>query len=112
MNPAEEHEAEERETPWKVYLTSKAEKQANNLPEAINDILFFLKGELEQEGPVQPEWHHYGKLAGKRREYHHCHLNKGKPRYVAVWVVENREKMILEICFAGTHEKANYRQFK
>jgi len=46
------------------------------------------------EGPVQPEWHHYGKPAGKKREYHHCHLNKGKPRYVAVWVVENREKML------------------
>ena len=102
----------ERETPWQVFLTGKAEKQANNLPEAINDILYVLKAELEQEGPVQSEWHHYGKLAGKRREYHHCHLNKGKPRYVAVWVVEDREKMILEICFTGTHEKVNYSQFK
>jgi hypothetical protein len=71
-----------------------------------------LKGELELEGPAQPEWHHYGKLMGKKREYHHCHLNKGKPRYVAVWVVENHEKMILEICFVGTHEKVNYKQFK
>jgi mRNA-degrading endonuclease YafQ of YafQ-DinJ toxin-antitoxin module len=102
----------ERESSWTVTLTRKAEKQANALPAAINDALFFLKGELELEGPVQPEWHHYGKLQGKRREYHHCHLNKGKPRYVVVWAVENREKMILEICFAGTHEKVNYDLFK
>jgi mRNA-degrading endonuclease RelE of RelBE toxin-antitoxin system len=103
---------DERETPWVVDLTQKADKQAQKLPADMRAALYVLKGELAEEGPVQPEWHHYGKLIGKKREYHHCHLNKGKPRYVAVWVVESREKMILEICFAGTHEKVNYNQFK
>jgi hypothetical protein len=103
---------EKRGIPWQADLTQKADKQAGKLPPDIRAALYVLKGELEMEGPVQPEWHHYGKLQGKKREYHHCHLNKGKPRYVAVWVVENRKKMILEICFAGTHEKVNYDQFK
>jgi mRNA-degrading endonuclease RelE of RelBE toxin-antitoxin system len=98
--------------PWQVNFARKAEKQADSLPMTINDALFLLKDELEQEGPVQFEWHHYGKFGGKKREYHHCHLNKGHPRYVAVWVVENFEKQILEICFAGTHEKVNYKQFR
>ena len=102
----------ERDTPWLVDFTRKAEKQARSLPGAINDILFVLKDELAQEGPIQAEWYHYGKLAGKKREYHHCHLNKGHPRYVAVWVVEDLEKQILEICFTGTHEKVDYKLFK
>lgn len=100
------------DTPWQVDFSRKAEKMACGLPQAIHDALFLLRDELETEGPVQPEWHNYGKLTGKKREYHHCHLNKGHPRYVAVWVVEDVEKMVLEICFAGTHEKVNYKQFK
>jgi mRNA-degrading endonuclease YafQ of YafQ-DinJ toxin-antitoxin module len=103
---------EERETPWLVDLTRKAEKMAGKLPGNIYEVLATLQMELKLEGPVQTEWHHYGKLQGKKREYHHCHLNKGKPRYVAVWVVEIHEKMILEIVFAGTHEKVNYNRFK
>jgi len=102
----------ERETPWQVDLTQRIDKQVQKLPLHIRAALYVLKAELETEGPVQPEWHHYGKLVGKKREYHHCHLNKGKPRYVAVWAVEDSEKMILEICFTGTHEKVNYSQFK
>jgi mRNA-degrading endonuclease RelE of RelBE toxin-antitoxin system len=104
--------ADKRETSWQVDFTRKAQKQADNLPNAINDTLFVLKDELEVEGPVQTEWHHYGRLAGKKREYHHCHLNKGHPRYVAVWVVEDRVKQIIEICFADTHEKVDYALFK
>lgn len=102
----------ERETPWQVEFTRKAQKQADRLPQPINDALYLLKGQLELEGPVQPTWHHYGKLAGKKREYHHCHLNKGHPRYVAVWVVEDRKAQIIEICFADTHESVNYKNFK
>lgn len=103
---------EKNDIRWQVDFTRKAEKMACGLPQNINDALFLLKGELEKEGPVQPEWHNYGKLVGKKREYHHCHLNKGHPRYVAVWVVENAEKMLLEICYAGPHGSVNYRQFK
>ena len=82
------------------------------MPDPIRSATYVLKGEMEEEGPVQTEWHHYGKLAGKKREYHHCHLNKGHPRYVGVWVVTDRKAQIIDICFADTHENVNYKQFK
>lgn len=102
----------ERDTPWQVDFTRKAQKQIERLPDLLRATVYVLKAELEQEGPVQPEWFHYGKLVGKKREYHHCHLNKGHPSYVAVWVVEDRKAQVIEICYADTHEKVNYRQFK
>jgi hypothetical protein len=39
---------------------------------------------------------------------HHCHLKKGKPTYVAVWEVKNREIRLIEVTYVGTHEKAPY----
>lgn len=97
---------------WQVDFTRKAEKQALALPQAIYDTLGVLKREIEYEGPVQAEWHHYGVLKGKKGEYHHCHLNKGKPRYVAVWEVIKNTVRLVEIRFVGTHEAVNYKQFK
>lgn len=103
---------DDRDTPWQVDFTRKAEKQAGELPVPVYETLAVLKRELELEGPVQPEWHHYGKLAGKKGEYHHCHLNKGKPRYVAVWEVVKDAVRVIEIRYAGTHEKVSYKQFR
>lgn len=103
---------DERDTSWQVDFTRKAEKQAGDLPRPVYETLAVLKRELELEGPVQPEWHHYSKLTGKKGEYHHCHLNKGKPRYVAVWEVVKNAVRVIEIRYAGTHENVNYRQFK
>lgn len=107
MNIADKHSAL-----WEVNFTRKAKKQAEGLPKSVFEILALLKGELELEGPVQPEWHHYGKLVSKKGEYHHCHLNKGKPRYVAVWEVISNTVRVIEIRYAGTHENVSYRQFK
>lgn len=100
-----------QDTPWLVRFSSKAAKQASKLPAQMNDILLTLIAELAVEGPVQAEWHHYGKLEGAK-DVHHCHLNKGKPRYVAVWKVVDREVQIMEVQYAGTHEKVNYKTFK
>ena len=107
MNTTEE----EHPTPWKVKFTKKTQKQAEKLPADINDALYVLKGEMEMEGPVQNGWHHYGKLRGKKAEIHHCHLNKGHPRYVAVWEVVKNQVRLIEIRYAGTHENANYNKF-
>lgn len=71
-------------TLWQVGFTTKAQKQATALPRTFYEALDLLRAELEIIGPVLPHWHHYGKLKGKKGEYHHCHLNKGKPRYVVV----------------------------
>lgn len=90
----------------------KAEKQSAKLPEEIFFALALLRSELEAEGPIQPEWQNYSKLKGKRGEYHHCHLNNGHPRYVAVWEVIDRQIHLMEIIFAGPHGAVNYREFK
>ena len=103
---------DEQNTPWQVDFTRKARKQVEKLPDLVRASVYLLKAEMEREGPVQPEWHHYSKLVGKKREYHHCHLNKGHPRYVAVWLVEDRKMQVIEICYADTHENVNYSQFK
>ncbi len=35
-------------------------------------------------------------------------LKKGKPTYVAVWVEREDEIRLVEVVYAGTHEKAPY----
>ena len=40
----------------------------------------------------------------------HCHLNKGKNRYVAVWRVQDFTITIMEMHYVGTHEGANYKR--
>jgi hypothetical protein len=97
---------------WTVTFSNTAEKQKKQLPDDIRDNLFALVTELEWEGPDQAEWTNYGKLKGRKKgeDYRHCHLNKGKPRYVAVWRVQDMELQLMEIRYVGTHEKANYRR--
>ncbi|MDR2669351.1 MAG: hypothetical protein LBC14_05300, partial [Desulfovibrio sp.] len=55
---------EEARNLWKVCFTNAAVKQRNKLPKAIGARLLLLATEMETEGPIQPEWHHYGKLTG------------------------------------------------
>ena len=95
------------ESAWAVYFTGKAAKQAEELPPVMRDSLLALAIDLRCKGPVQPEWHHYGKLRGKKDIYH-CHLNKGKPRYVTVWQVTDKQIKVIEVRYVGTHENAPY----
>ncbi|MDR1922628.1 MAG: cytotoxic translational repressor of toxin-antitoxin stability system [Candidatus Adiutrix sp.] len=96
---------------WTVLFTGQAKKQKDQLPENIRDNLAALKLDLEWKGPEQWDWFHYGKLSRKKNQnFHHCHLNKGQPRYVAVWKVVDMEIRIMEIRYVGTHENANYRR--
>ena len=90
---------------WTVAYSKKAEKQYNKLPSAIQDKLDFLAAEIEQLGPVRGNWKNYGKLSDKR---HHCHLKSGKPTYVAVWEETDSTINLVEVTYAGTHEKAPY----
>ena len=92
---------------WTVEITGKAQKQKGKLPEDIADALLALWTELKLEGPIQPEWPHFGKLKGRKDEYH-CHLNKGRPTYVAVWQVQDKQIRLMEITYVGTHENAPY----
>jgi len=99
----------EHSSPWQVRFTGKARKQKEKLPAAIAAALYALHKELEAEGPERVNWPHYGKIAGKP-DMRHCHLNKGRPRYVAVWKITDRSVQLMEIRYVGTHENADYRR--
>ncbi len=90
---------------WRSRLTKKAEKQAAKLPKTIRELLFQLLREIESSGPVRGDWPNYSKLGDGK---HHCHLKKGRPTYVAVWVERENEIRLVEVIYAGTHEKAPY----
>ncbi len=92
---------------WTVKMTGKARKQADRLPEKARKALDQLVWEIRLTGPVKANWHHYGKLKGMDG-MHHCHLNKGKPRYVAVWKEAEGGIHLVEVRYVGTHEKAPY----
>ncbi len=94
---------------WSVLFTGKARKQKQKLPKGISAALDLLREELAQAGPERRNWPHYGLIVGKH-DLHHCHLNRGKPCYVAVWKVTDREVNIMEMRYVGTHENANYRR--
>ncbi len=98
--------------PWLVNFSSKAEKQKEELPEALKSALNLLRRELEADGPDRGNWPHYGKIKGKGKnvDMRHCHLNKGRTVYVAVWIVVDGVMQILEVRYVGTHENADYRR--
>jgi mRNA-degrading endonuclease RelE of RelBE toxin-antitoxin system len=92
---------------WTVEFTGKAQKQYARLSEKIQLIVAALAGELETEGPSQPEWRHFGKLQGSADCYH-CHLKTGRPTYVACWQALNRKIELMEVNYVGSHESAPY----
>lgn len=102
---------DDEKPPWQVDFTGSAKKQKGKLPRNIAENLFLLKFELEQEGPVQPEWRNYGQIVNAAG-FHHCHLNNQHPRYVAVWKVVDPEEQVIEIRFVGPHGSVNYSRFK
>jgi mRNA-degrading endonuclease RelE of RelBE toxin-antitoxin system len=90
---------------WKVEFTGKAKRQTDKLPIRIREILFQLMREIQTAGPVRGDWPNYSKLSDHK---HHCHLKKGKPTYVAVWRESQGRIRLIEVIYAGTHEKAPY----
>jgi mRNA-degrading endonuclease RelE of RelBE toxin-antitoxin system len=90
---------------WEVRLRRKAEKQAEKLPCAVRASLTLLIREMENRGPIRGNWPNYGRLGLNR---YHCHIKQGHPTYVAVWEVLDNEIRLIEVTYAGTHEKAPY----
>lgn len=90
---------------WTVTVSRKAVKGCRALPSAVAKVLELLMLELEKHGPVRGDWPNYSKLGPGR---HHCHLKKGRPTYVAVWEERNGQVKLIEVTYAGTHEKAPY----
>ena len=90
---------------WQVQLSKKVSKNAAKLPKSVRASLAALLRHIEVQGPVRGDWPNYGKLGPKR---HHCHLKKGQPTYVAVWEELETGIRLVEVTYAGTHEKAPY----
>ena len=90
---------------WTVVLHPRVIKRKPRLPQRIQDVLEFFLRELELEGPWRGNWPNYGKLSRLR---HHCHLKKGRPTYVVVWDVHERQQRLIEVIYVGTHENAPY----
>jgi mRNA-degrading endonuclease RelE of RelBE toxin-antitoxin system len=88
-----------------VEFTNKARKQKGKLPRTVQEVLFQLVKEIEKAGPVRGDWPNYAKL---QADTHHCHLKKGSPTYVAVWREVKTDIQLVEIVYAGSHEKAPY----
>lgn len=90
---------------WEVLVTATVRKNLKRLPKGINEIFQLLLAEIKLAGPVQAQWPRYSKL---RQECHHCHLQKGRPTYVAVWRVLSKKEKLIEVTYVGSHEKARY----
>jgi hypothetical protein len=90
---------------WVVTVSRQAAKQIKRLPLSVRRGLITLMREIEVAGPVRGNWSHYDSL-GKSR--HHCHLKKGRPTYVVIWEVLDKSSKVVEVNYAGTHERAPY----
>jgi mRNA-degrading endonuclease RelE of RelBE toxin-antitoxin system len=88
-----------------VTATTKAKKQIARLPESVMKNLVALIRDIEADGPIRGDWPNYSPLGEDR---HHCHIKKGRPTYVAIWEVTDKEVKLVEVIYAGTHEKAPY----
>jgi hypothetical protein len=89
---------------WDVTLAGQAKKAPRDLPKKTALAFFALLEDLERSGPNQPTWPHYSKL---KDAIYHCHIERGRPTYVACWRADKKQKSI-EVYYAGTHEKAPY----
>jgi len=92
---------------WAVHLTANVRKRLKRLPKSIDEIFRYLLAEMRLLGPVQADWPNYGKL---RKDCYHCHLQRGRPTYVAVWRVLSKKDNVIEVTYVDSHEKAHYGQ--
>lgn len=92
-------------TDWTVEFTNKTDKNIKSLPENVKIKLLLLVKSIEKSGPMQHRWPNFSKLSDAR---YHCHLKKGNPTYVACWQVTDKKIKLIEVYYAGTHEKAPY----
>jgi len=79
----------------------------NGLPTVVKNKLITLINHLQAQGPVMGKWPNYSKLE-ERKNRHHCHLKNGRPTYVAVWEVVDKDNQIIRITYVGTRENAPY----
>lgn len=90
---------------WTVNLIGQAKKFDSNLSSFAKNAFFTLLKELKMSGPYRINWPNYTKMTG---DDYHCHIKKGHPTYVVCWKIYDKKYKIIEVYYAGTHEKAPY----
>ena len=92
---------------WEVVIKRKLLNEIRNLPKAVQAKIELLIEDLKVTGPHLSTWSHYGPLKG-RKDIFHCHIKQGRPTYVATWEIIDKKIKLMEVTYAGTHEKAPY----
>ena len=92
---------------WTIHIVGQAKKAGKTLPKNVTASLSLLFIELKTMGPYRCDWPNYTKMKGLIDDYH-CHIEKGRPTYVACWRILDKKQKIIEVYYAGTHEKAPY----
>lgn len=92
---------------WVVNIVGQAKKAPKALPKNVVASFVALFLELKRQGPYRHNWPNYTKMKGFDEDYH-CHIEKGRPTFVACWRILNKKNKIIEVYYAGTHEKAPY----
>jgi hypothetical protein len=87
---------------FNVSIKKKLESVLESMPKAHAAKFYKLIDDLEQKGPVRPEWPNYSVLKGTNT--HHCHLSRN---WVACWV-ETLQGIEIEVTYAGSRESAPY----
>ncbi len=90
---------------WVVRIHKNVARALHKYPRSVKDRFDALVKDIVEMGPVRGNWPNYSKLGDRR---HHCHLKKGKPAYVAVWVESDMGIQLVEVRYVGTHENAPY----
>ena len=88
---------------YKVSVKKAAIKRISKAPESIQILFDELVEDLEEKGPILPNWPNYSKLRKQNSNYH-CHL---KNSWVACWHCNN-ESIVIEVYYAGSRENAPY----
>ena len=89
---------------WSVDLVRQAKKYKVNLSLGALELFYLLVKELRESGPYRVGWPNYKPFNSTN---FHCHIKKGRPTYVCCWKIDKKKRLI-EIYYAGTHEKADY----
>jgi mRNA-degrading endonuclease RelE of RelBE toxin-antitoxin system len=84
-----------------VLIRKRIQKQIHRMPEPIQKRLVALVEQLQESGPMQPEWPNYGKLSLNR---YHCHLSRD---WVACWYYQ-KGTVEIEVYYVGSRQNAPY----
>lgn len=92
---------------WVINIVGQAKKSGKSLSKEALKSFTVLLLEMRMLGPYRNNWPNYTKMKNKVEDYH-CHIEKGRPTYIACWRIVDKNEKIIEVYYAGTHEKAPY----